>query len=73
MKRLPSRTKSLGMSASSWKVSDIVDESGERRVKWEKESLAELERGIYNLAEAVGVAFLGRRTGIGITVYPGGA
>jgi hypothetical protein len=73
MKRLPSRTKSLGISASSWKVSDIVDGSGERRVNWKKESLGELERGNYHLAEAVGVAFLGRRIGTGITIYPSGA
>ena len=45
MKRLPSRTKSVGISASSCRVSDIVDECGERREIWKKRSLGELERG----------------------------
>jgi hypothetical protein len=48
MKRLPSRTKSLGISASSWKVSDIVDVNGERRGKIGRRKVWGIRNGKYH-------------------------
>jgi hypothetical protein len=63
MKRLPSRTKSLGISASSWKVSDIVDEYCKRRVRYGRRKVWGIGTGMGNATGTLAWPLLSRRRG----------